>query len=96
MLYKNLPWYSACWIIPVRLQLDGIAAWKHLFKGDGGFFLAIVKAHVHFVKWIFVGKYTRIAGKSKGEKFPGMYHGTIAWDHFVNKKNSFLEIIGGK
>jgi len=96
MLYKNLSWQAALWRLPVRLILDGIAAWKHLFSGDAGFFLSIVKAHLHFVKWIFFVRHHWLPDKKKAACIRGWYNGSIVWDHFVKKKNSFLEIIGGK
>jgi hypothetical protein len=96
MLYKNLQWQKAIWVIPVRLQLDGIAAWKHLYNGDPGFFMAIVRSHVHFIKWILFIKHDKRISKHKSDQITGLYHGSIVWDHFIKKKNSFLEIIGNK
>jgi len=96
MLYKNLPWQKAIWIIPVRLQLDGLAAWKHIFHGDSGFFRAIVKSHVHFVKWIFFEKHNRISHQKNNNHLSGRYPGSIVWQHFIKKKNRFSEIIGHK
>lgn len=96
MLYKNLPWQAALWRLPVRLMLDAIAAWKHLLSGDAGFFLSIVKAHLHFIKWIFFARHQWLPQKRKAVGLLGWYNGSIVWDHFVKKKNSFLEIIGGK
>ncbi len=96
MLYKNLPWQIALWKIPVRLMLDATAAWKHLLIGDPGFFLSIAKAHLHFGKWIFFEKHRYSASKNKVSLFPGMYKGSIVWDHFIKKKTSFLEIVGNK
>lgn len=96
MLYKNLPRRSAIWKLPARLMLDAIAAWKSLFSGDAGTFRAIFKAHVHFIKWIFFERHNRVSVKRKNSPLPGLYHGSIVWDHFVKGKNSFLEIIGNK
>lgn len=96
MLYKNLPWQSACWKLPARMLLDAIAAWKHLLNGDRGFFVAIVEAHFHFLKWIFFEKHQRVKGKKFGKDFPGWYHGSIVWDHFIKGKTRFTEIIRPK
>ncbi|MEP7166279.1 MAG: glycosyltransferase family 2 protein [Ferruginibacter sp.] len=96
MLYKNLPRQAACWKLPVRIMLDAIAAWKFLLNGNGGSFLAVLKAHLHFLKWLFFEKHNRVASKRKDGPLPGLYRGNIVWDHFVKKKNSFLEIIGNK
>ncbi len=96
MLYKNLPWQIALWKIPLRLMLDIMAAWKHLLDGDSGFFLSIAKAHLQFARWIFFEKHNYSPSKSTEILFPGMYTGSIVWDHFVKKKTSFLEIVGNK
>jgi hypothetical protein len=76
--------------------LDGIAAWKHLLKGDKGFFIAIVKAHVHFVKWLLFVKNQKPAFGIKKTQLTGRYQGSVVWKHFVKKKNAFSEIINDK
>ena len=63
MLYKNLPWSEKWWKIPFRIFLDAVSAWKGLFIGDGGYFLAIFRAHCSFLKWMLFEK--------KTECFPG-------------------------
>ena len=52
MLYKNLPWSEKWWKIPFRIFLDTISAWKGLLTGDGGYFLAILRGHLSFYRWI--------------------------------------------
>ena len=37
--------------MPVRNLLDAISAWKGLLTGDGGYFIAIIRAHLAFLKW---------------------------------------------
>ena len=96
MLYKNLPRQTALWKLPVRFFLDAMAAWKSLLSGDAGFFLAVLKAHLHFIKWVFFEKHNRVIAKKGSDLLSGLYGGSIVWDHFVKKKNSFSEIIAGK
>ncbi len=96
MMYKNLPGFSACLKLPVRMVLDGIAAMKHLLQGDTGFFKAILIAHVHFWKWVFTVKKIDYGIGKKQRYFPGMYQGSIVWQHFIRKKKAFSEIIGHK
>ena len=96
MLYKNLPLKTALWKLPVRLLLDAAAAWKGLLSGDAGTFIAIVKAHLHFVKWLLFAKHSRSLVKTKSGPFTGRYDGSIVWDHFIKKKNRFSEIIANK
>jgi GT2 family glycosyltransferase len=49
MLFKNLPTTSLIYVIPIRLALDGIAAFSFLKRKKGlQHFLAIAKAHFSF------------------------------------------------
>ena len=96
MMYKNLPWFSACLKLPVRMVLDGIAALKHLLQGDTGFFSAIFIAHIHFWKWVFANRSSENRSVKKVQPLRGIYHGSIVWQHFIKKKKSFSEIIGPK
>ncbi len=96
MLYKNLPRRTACWKLPFRVLLDATAAWKSLLGGDPGFFFSVIKAHLHFLKWLLFEKHGRVIERKKNRNFTGWYHGSIAWDHFIKRKNSFLEIVGDK
>lgn len=52
MMAKNFPWSQKLWKIPFRIFLDALSAWKGLLTGDGGYFLAILRAHVAFAKWV--------------------------------------------
>ncbi len=96
MLYKNLPRRSACWKIPVRLLLDAIAAWKALLTADAGFFLAVIKAHIHFIKWILFSKRTKSVFPKSNAPLSGWYNRSIVWQYFIKKKRTFSEIIGRK
>jgi hypothetical protein len=49
MLFKNLPTTSLIYVIPIRLALDGVAAFTFLRRKKGlQHFLAIAKAHFSF------------------------------------------------
>lgn len=96
MLYKNLPGGVAIWKIPVRMMLDAVAAWKSLLVGDAGYFIAVAKAHMHFIKWIFTGKRFKTVTTGKAKMLHGKYHGCIVWDYFIKKEKTFSEIIGSK
>ncbi len=96
MLYKNLPLGIAAWKIPARMVLDGIAAWRALFSGDAGYFIALVKAHVQFMRWLFFEKNPQNLKLVSPINFSGWYAGSIIWDYFIRKKKTFLEIIGSK
>ena len=96
MLFKNLPFSQAIWKIPIRMLLDAIAAWRALLGGDSGFFIAVVKAHFHFMKWLFFEKKAKIIKPASPTNFSGWYNGSIIWDYFIKKKKTFFEIIGSK
>ncbi len=96
MLYKNLGSRQAWWKIPVRILLDVVAGWKALLSGDPGYFLAIVRAHLHFIKWIFFVKHTTAVATQNDKKIFGIYNGCIVWDYYIKRKKIFLEIVGSK
>ena len=96
MLYKNTRWQTAFWKIPFRMLLDAVAAWKALLSGDGGYFIAVLKAHFHFKKWLFFGKRPQSIKRINNAHIAGLYKGCIVWDYFIKKKKTFSEIIGGK
>ncbi len=96
MLYKNLPRSSKIWIIPSRVLLDVIAAYKELLSGNAGYFGAVAKAHLHFAKWMVMGKRNTASASNKSLHLEGVYKGSIVWDYFVQKKRTFLEIVGNK
>lgn len=96
MLAKNLPAATALWKIPFRMGLDGLSAWRGLFSGDGGFFIAIVKAHLHFTGWLLSGRKKSVFAKKRTGKPAGWYNGSAAWAYFIRKKKTFTEIVGNK
>lgn len=97
MLWKNLPPSEKWWKVPFRISLDQVSALKGLLSGDGGYFLAIIKAHFAFLRWL--------AGSRKKSKSPvrkpigklsGVFRGNIVWQHFVKNKKRFSEIVPEK
>lgn len=93
MLAKNLPRREKWWKIPFRMALDQISAVKGLLSGDGGYFLAIVSAHIAFLDWLFFTKKKSTIKRKKLVHLKGLYKGNIAWQHFVKKKTRFSQII---
>ena len=96
MLAKNLPLLYAIWKIPFRIFLDIISAWKTLFSGQGIYFIAIVEAHFGFLKWILFKKNLSIFPKNKKGKLHGWLKKSIVWEHFVNGKKTFTQIVQNK
>jgi hypothetical protein len=94
MLAKNLPLRSAFWKIPVRMSLDALAAWKGLFSGNGGYFVAIARAHLHFLKWLLFHAQKNPKIPKRTQELQGIYRGSMVWQHFVLGRTRFSEIVG--
>ena len=93
MLYKNLPWSEKWWKIPFRISLDTISAWKGLLTGDGGYFLAILRAHFSFYKWVLFKRNQSVFPVKKTGKLYGIYRGNVVWEHFAKGKKYFSQLI---
>jgi GT2 family glycosyltransferase len=96
MLAKNLPWSQKWWKIPFRMFLDAVSAIKGLFTGDAGYFLAILRAHLAFVKWIVLKQGRSVFAQKRNKNLYGVYDHNLVWEHFVKKKKFFSEVIKGK
>jgi len=94
MLWKNLPWRQKWWKVPFRIMLDWLSGFKGLVSGDGGYFESILKGHWGFARWVFSRNQKKEEGKKVNiEKLHGVYNGNIAWQHFVNEKDTFSNIV---
>ena len=93
MLAKNLQVQTAIYTIGLRIVLDAIAAWKALLSGNGGFFIAVIKAHLFFLKWLFFHQKKSVFPLARNGQVRGWYPASVVWQHFVKKKNTFLEIV---
>ena len=93
MLAKNLPWSQKWWKIPFRIFLDLVSAVKGLLIGDGGYFIAIIRAHLAFVKWILFMQHKSVFPQKKNKELHAVYNGNLVWQHFVKKKKFFSQII---
>jgi len=96
MLAKNLSFAEALWRIPFRIFLDALAAWRALLGGDGGYFKAILKAHLHFADWLLSKQKHSVFPAKKDVKTEGWYKGSVVWAYFIQKKKTFSEIVGNK
>ncbi len=94
MLSKNLPLSKKLWILPARSFYDGISAWKGLLTGDGGYFIAIIRAHFAFLNWWLFYKKKSIFPAHKDRPLSGYLSKNMVWQHFVKKKKYFSEIVG--
>jgi len=96
MLYKNLPRRQLFWKLPLRMLLDIVTAWKGLFAGEGAYFMAIVKAHTGFAKWVFFKRRLSTMPVSRSSPLNGWLNKSIVWAYFVRGKRKFSEIIAHK
>ncbi len=96
MLAKNLKFSAALWKIPVRMGMDTLSAWRGFLAGDRGYFIAIARAHLHFIGWFLFKQKQSIFPATKRGKPNGWYNGSVVWEHFMQKKKAFSEIISGK
>jgi GT2 family glycosyltransferase len=93
MMAKNLPTGQWLWKIPYRFLLDSISAWKSLLAGEGVYFMAILEAHLAFLKWVAIKRKESIFPQKKGGKLMGWYTGSVVWQYFVIGKKTFREIV---
>ena len=90
MMSKNLPFSKKIWIMPSRYLLDALSAWKGLLTGDGGYFIAIIRAHAAFLKWRLIYRKKSIFPKDKDQtsfRLSFEKHGMAA---FHKKEKIFL------
>lgn len=95
MMFKNYHRPNMYWILPMRILLDAIAAWKNLLAGDGGFFKAVFRAHLHFLKWVLSGKLRKesIFPAKRGRPMIGWYTGSVVYNYFLQGKKLFSQIV---
>jgi hypothetical protein len=96
MMARNMPFTESIRKIPVRMLLDGVAAFRGLFSGQPGYFWAIFKSHCYFYYWLFFKKNQMPTTKTAMRKMKGYYNGSLLWRHFVEKKQFFSEIVDMK
>jgi GT2 family glycosyltransferase len=93
MLSKNLRFSEKLRVIPIRYVLDGVSALKGLLSGDGGYFMAVIRAHMGFFRWwLFHRKKSPFPGNKKA-RVAGYFKGNIAWYYFMKKKKTFSQIV---
>ncbi len=93
MIYKNSSASALLLKMPIRFGLDALAAYKGLFAGDGGYFIAIAKAHLHFVQWILFQKKKPQQLNIKNIHLQGTYSGSILWQYYFKNKKNFSQFI---
>jgi len=93
MLYKNLSFLESMKLIPIRFFLDFVSAIKSCLSGHFSYYVAIGKAHFAFLGWLLFQQSKSIFPSKTNGTIYGKYNGNIAWEHFINGKKRFSEII---
>lgn len=93
MLSKNLPGMEKLWILPVRIILDAVFAWKSLLTGRPADFMAVLKAHLAFILWMSKKRELVSLPFKKTTSLNGFYQGVLPWQYFIRGRKSFSEII---
>ncbi len=91
MLQKNLPFWTAVWVIFARLWLDLAALIKFLLEKKFKDAWAISRSHQYFFLNIFKTAEKRNE-QTRFENTTGKYKGCIIWDFFVNNHRKFSEL----
>lgn len=94
MLSKNLPFPRVLWILWARAFLDAVSAWKGLLSGEGGYFIAIIRANIGFIRWWLFHRKKSVFPKRKKAPLDGYLQRNTVWLYFAKKKKTFREIVG--
>lgn len=93
MIFKNMIGWRKYFVLTLRTMLDAVSAIKSLLKGDWGYFVAVMSAHLSFLKWIFTKQKESIFPKRKTVRLNGYLNKSVAWLHFVKGKRKFSDLI---
>ena len=91
LIFKHLDpgelWYK----LPLRMALDWLAAFFFLFKGQGGNFLSVFRAHLSFLGSIGEQQRKRAAIRKAHPSYPrkNIYRGIIIYDYYLRRRKSF-------
>ncbi len=94
LLYKNLPTKQLIIKLPLRMILDGIAAFTFLLKGEFGSFGSVFSAHLKFYRELpeLVRKRRIILRTSANKSFKFTTGKNILWNYFILKHKKFSEL----
>jgi len=94
LLANNLPFWSATFVIIIRIWMDLLALFRFLSEGKRKDAWAVSRAHQNFVLGLFKknkSKRPEISHSASPNK-KGMYKGSLVWAFFVKKKRHFTEL----
>ena len=94
MLSKNLPARQKWRVFPVRAVLDVVSGVKEMVSGKPGYFLAILRAWVGFLRWRMVGRKQSPRPSVKIANPAGFSQFLLPWQYFARGRRRFSELPG--
>lgn len=94
LLAKNLPARAAVAVVFIRMVLDGIAAWRMLFTGDGRGFLAVGRAHGAFYLRLPRTIRARRGAVRAPQDLSGWWPGSVVRAYFLRGVRRFSDLAG--
>lgn len=91
LLLKNLAWYDL-WKIYFRMTFDLLAGVKFWIDNDHRHFIAVLHAHVSFIKRIFLNTGKRIQIKTRPVKKELIHSQLLIADYFIRGRRTFKEL----
>lgn len=94
LVFKNTHPAELPAVMIARVALDWIAALRVLTQGNTADFLAILRAHGHFLKRLGYWRSKRRAWppRLRTTERAGVYQGSLVWSYFAQGKKKFLEL----
>lgn len=90
MLLKNLPSNRLVKVFIARLFLDGIAAFKFLVDGGISDFFAVIRAHLHFYRYI--PQIIKERKKRNIKPVTCIYNSNLVFDYFLKGRKKFNDL----
>lgn len=91
MCFRNSPWYNNTWLIPLRIVLDSIAAFRFLLH-DWENCRAVLLAYKDFFKWLVKEKNKFPAKKKSLWSISTVIHTSVVWQYYIKNKRKFNEL----
>ncbi len=99
LLLKNKQAITLCWLLPLRMVLDGIAGLLFLSEGKYTHLKAVLRAHGDFYANFgrMRRKRTQVQKlRSTRPNFEGIYPGSIVWKYYLTGNRLFSMLYGGR
>lgn len=92
MCFRNSPWYTLLWLVPVRIVLDVVASLKFLTDGDKTNCKAVYKAYRDVIKWLATEKNKFPPKKISLLFIPSVFKKSIVWEYYIRKIKHYSEV----